>query len=87
MLVDTNPNQEVPHVRSRKVKPSNINQSIQSQPQEAAQDKKTLRKLTYQLIEAVVRTNVAWTNVNLIVGICSRCSQEATFKVLSKLGQ
>ena len=35
----------------------------------------------------VVRTNVAWTSVNLIVRICSRCSQEATFKVSSKLGQ
>ena len=55
MLVDTNPNPEVPHVRSRKVKPSNTNQSFQSQPQEAAQDKKTLRKLTYQLIEAEER--------------------------------
>ena len=36
---------------------------------------------------AVARTNVAWTNVNLIVGICARYSQEATFKVSSKLGQ
>ena len=35
----------------------------------------------------VPRTNVASTNVNLIVGICSRCSQEATFKVPLKLGQ
>ena len=35
----------------------------------------------------VARTNVAWTNVNLIVGICSRCSQEATFKVSSKSDQ
>ena len=35
----------------------------------------------------VPRINVAWTNVNLIVGICSRHSEEATFKVSSKLGQ
>ena len=32
-------------------------------------------------------TNVAWTNVNLIVGICSRCSYKATFKVSSKSDQ
>ena len=36
---------------------------------------------------AIVDIFVAWTNVNLIVEICSGCSQEATFKVLSKLGQ
>ena len=30
--------------------------------------------------------NVDWTNVNLIVGICSRCSLEGTFKILSKFG-
>ena len=35
----------------------------------------------------VPRTNVAWTNVNLIVGIFSRCSQEGTFQISSKLGQ
>ena len=35
----------------------------------------------------VARTNVAWTIVNLIVWVCSRCSQEATFKVSSKSGQ
>ena len=35
----------------------------------------------------VVRTNVAWTNVTLTVGICSKCSQEPTFKVSSKSGQ
>ena len=35
----------------------------------------------------VPRTNVAWANVNLIFVICSRCSQEATFKVSSKSGQ
>ena len=35
----------------------------------------------------VARTNVASTNVNLIVGICSRCSKEAIFKVSSKPGQ
>ena len=33
------------------------------------------------------RTNVAWTNVPLKVGICSRCSQEPTFKILSESGQ
>ena len=31
----------------------------------------------------VDRTNVAWTNVNLIVGICLRCCQDVTFKVSS----
>ena len=36
------------------------------------------------LIWAIVaRTNVAWTNVTMTVGICSRCSQEPTFKVSS----
>ena len=34
----------------------------------------------------VARTNVAWTNVTVSVGICSRGSQEPTFKVWSKLG-
>ena len=32
------------------------------------------------------RTNVEWTTVNLIVGICSRCSLVATFKISSKIG-
>ena len=32
----------------------------------------------------VARTIVAWTNVNVTVGICFRCSQEPTFKVSSK---
>ena len=32
----------------------------------------------------VARTNDAWTNVTITVGICSRCSQEPTFKVSSK---
>ena len=35
----------------------------------------------------VARTNVAWTYVPMTVGICSRCSQEPTFKVLSTSGQ
>ena len=35
----------------------------------------------------VARTNVVWTNVSVTVGNCSRCSQEPTFKVWSKLGQ
>ena len=35
----------------------------------------------------VAWTNVAWTNVTLTVGICSKCSQEPTFKVSSKSGQ
>ena len=35
----------------------------------------------------VARTNVAWTNVTLTAGICSKCSQEPTFKVSSKSGQ
>ena len=35
----------------------------------------------------VSRTNVAWTNVTVTVGICSRWSQEPTFKVWSKSGQ
>ena len=34
----------------------------------------------------VVRTNVAWTNVPLTVGICSSGYQEPTFKVWLKLG-
>merc|ERR1711954_347672 len=34
----------------------------------------------------VTRTNVAWTNVIVTVGICSRCSQESIFKVSSKSG-
>ena len=33
------------------------------------------------------RTNVAWTNVPLTVGICSRCSQEPSLKISSKSGQ
>ena len=35
----------------------------------------------------VTGTNVAWTNVPVTVEICSRCSQELTFKVSSKSGQ
>ena len=35
----------------------------------------------------VARANVAGTNVTVTVGICSKCSQEPTFKVLSKSGQ
>ena len=35
----------------------------------------------------LIWTNVSWTNANLMFGICSRCSKEAIFKVLSKLGQ
>ena len=35
----------------------------------------------------VPRRNVAWTNVNVTAGTCSRCSQVPTFKVWSKLGQ
>ena len=35
----------------------------------------------------VAWTNIAWTNVTVTVGICSRCSQEPTFKVSSKSGQ
>ena len=35
----------------------------------------------------VPRKKVAWTNVNLIVRICSRCFEEARFKVSSKFGQ
>ena len=32
----------------------------------------------------IARTNVAWTNVTMTVEIYSICSQEQTFKVLSK---
>ena len=32
-------------------------------------------------------TNVALTNVTTTVGICSRCSQEPSLRVSSKLGQ
>ena len=35
----------------------------------------------------VARTNVAWTNIILTDGICSKCSQEPTFKVSAKSGQ
>ena len=38
-------------------------------------------------IQTVARTNVTWTNVTVTIRICSRCSQESTFKVWSKLGQ
>ena len=31
----------------------------------------------------VARTNVFWTNVTMTVGICSRWSQEPTFKIWS----
>ena len=34
----------------------------------------------------ITRTNVAWTNVTVAVGICLRWSQEPTFKIWSKLG-
>ena len=30
----------------------------------------------------VARTNVSWTNVTVTVGICSRCSQEATLSFI-----
>ena len=35
----------------------------------------------------VARTNVAWTNITMTVGIFSTCFQEPTFKVWSKSGQ
>ena len=35
----------------------------------------------------VARTNVAWTNVTVTDGICSRWSQKSTFKVWSKSDQ
>ena len=41
----------------------------------------------YLIWTNVAKTNVAWTNVSLKIEICSRCSQEPTFKVSSKLGQ
>ena len=44
-----------------------------------------IRSVTAEIF--LIWTKVARTNVNLIVGICSRCSQEATFKVSSKSGQ
>ena len=34
----------------------------------------------------VTRTNVAWTNVTVTVGICLRWSHEPTFKIWSKFG-
>ena len=34
----------------------------------------------------VTRTNVAWTNVTVTVGICLRRSHEPTFKIWSKFG-
>ena len=41
----------------------------------------------FQIWANVARTNVAWTNVIVTVGICSRGSLEPTFKVLIKSGQ
>ena len=35
----------------------------------------------------VNRTNIAWTNVTVTVGIYSRCFQKPTFKVKLKSGQ
>ena len=35
----------------------------------------------------VARANIAWINIKETVGICSRCSQEPTFKVWSRSGQ
>ena len=35
----------------------------------------------------VVRTNVAWTNGSMSVGISSRCVQELTFKIGSVTGE
>ena len=45
------------------------------------------KKIGQMIWTNVPRTNVAWTNVNVTAGICSRCSQEPTFKVSSKSGQ
>ena len=39
------------------------------------------------VVVAIFVIFVAWTNINLRVGICSRCSQEAIFKVSSKSGK
>ena len=50
----------------------------------------TIKSVTADIIliwTNVTWTNVAWTNVTLTLGICSRWSQEPTFKVLSKLVQ
>ena len=41
----------------------------------------------FQIWANVARTNVAWTNVTVTVGFCSRGSLEPTFKVLIKSGQ
>ena len=41
----------------------------------------------YMIWTNVARTNVAWTNVIMTVEMCSRWSQEPTFKVWSKSGE
>ena len=43
----------------------------------------TIRLLPNHNCTNVTRTNVAWTNVDVTVGICSRCSKEPIFKVSS----
>ena len=56
MLVGSNPVLEVPRVHNTSKVLKNITKhSHLSQPQEAAQDMKTLRKLSYQLVEAEER--------------------------------
>ena len=43
--------------------------------------------LTDVTLTDVTLTDVTLTDVTLTVGICSKCSQEPTFKVSSKSGQ
>ena len=42
---------------------------------------------TFLIWTNVARTNVAWINVTMTIGICKRWSQETTFKVWSKSDQ
>ena len=55
MLVDTIPSCKVPPVQLSEVSKTNQKTDHSTQPQEAAKDMKTLRKLTYQLVEAEER--------------------------------
>ena len=41
----------------------------------------------FLIVTKVARTSIAWTNVTVTVGICSRGSQEPTINVSSKSGQ
>ena len=44
---------------------------------------KTATSVIFLIWTNVTRTNVAWTNVTVTVGICPRCSQEPTYEEIS----